>query len=267
MRITVKGFIYIIILISLTPALRSQGCSDAGFCTVNSFKPNSTEAGTATLNKIKLGSALGFADHSITIVGSYLEYYRNINAKLGIGAKITSIYQTGNNISEFGLSDIFLNINYGLTESARLTIGTKIPLSAGNKMADNLPLPMDYQSSLGTYDLILGFGYDIGKLQLLTALQQPLTQNKNEFILDDYPQDSPLRSFQSTNNFIRKGDILLRASYPVNIGEKLKLTPSVLPIYHLSDDKYTDASGTSIDIQGSQGLTVNGNAYLDFIIS
>ena len=69
---------------------------------------------------------------------------------------------------------------------------------------------MDYQSSLGTFDLIFGVGYQINKLQLVAAIQQPLTQNNNLFFASSYPEDSPLREFQSTNKFIRSGDVMLR---------------------------------------------------------
>ena len=56
-------------------------------------------------------------------------------------------------------------------------------------------------------------------------------------------------------------------SYPVSINSKLKLTPSILPIYHLTNDKYTDEFHIIKDIEGSQGLTLNGNIYLDFEIN
>jgi hypothetical protein len=40
-----------------------------------------------------------------------------------------------------------------------------------------------------------------------------------------------------------------------------------LPIYHLSNDKYTNNLGIENEIKGSQGLTLNGNAYLDYEIN
>ena len=57
---------------------------------------------------------------------------------------------------------------------------------------------MDFQSSLGTFDLILGIGFNISRFQVITALQQPLTQNDNAFIADDYPLESEFRNYQST---------------------------------------------------------------------
>ncbi|MBP9194975.1 MAG: hypothetical protein KBF57_09835, partial [Saprospiraceae bacterium] len=206
----------------------------------------------------------GLADNSISVYGNYLEYYRQISGKLGLDVKLTSLGQQGNGISTFGLSDIFVNANYKLSERFKLTVGTKIPLSQANKKVNNLALPMDYQASLGTTDLVFGLGFEIKKIQLVAAIQQPLTQNNNAFLSADYPVNSELSKFQSTQQFVRSGDILLRVSYPLNISHKLTLTPSILPIYHLTNDKFTDEFNVIKEIQGSQGLTLNGNAYLDY---
>ena len=190
-----------------------------------------------------------------------------MNDKFGIDLKLTSLAQNGNDISTFGLSDIYLNTNYKINEKTTFTFGAKIPLSDGNKMKENISLPMDYQSSLGTFDLIIGVGYKINNIQLVGALQQPLSQNNNRFIAENYPVNSEFREFQTTNSFKRSGDILLRASYLIKIGDKFKISPSLLPIYHLTNDRYTDVLGVEKDIKGSQGLTLNGNAYFDYEIN
>lgn len=173
--------------------------------------------------------------------------------------------QSSTDVSSFGLSDIYLNATYGLSKEAKLTIGAKIPMSNGNVEKDDLPLPMDFQASLGTFDLIIGLGYEIENIQFVAALQQPITQNKNEFLSDSYPTNSEFNTYQSTYNYVRSGDVLLRVSYPLNLGENFKITPSILPIYHLSNDKYTIA-GVEKEILGSQGFTFNGNVYFDYAI-
>jgi hypothetical protein len=244
-----------------------QGCSDAGFCTINSFKPNNTDSTKLLNNQFKVGAFFGKADNSISVYGTYLEYNRQLNKRFGLDAKLTTLAQNGNGINAFGLSDIFLNANYKASKKFKFTLGTKIPLSDASKTHKNLPLPMDYQASLGTFDLILGIGYEIKKIQFVAAIQQPLTQNGNQFIATNYPINSELRTFQSTSKFERSGDVLLRVSYPINVTSKLKLTPSILPIYHLTNDKYTDEFNVKKEIKGSQGLTLNGNAYLDYEIN
>lgn len=244
-----------------------QGCSDAGFCTMNSLKPNSDDTLKVINNQFKLGVFYGNADNSISVYGNYLEYNKNVNKNIGFGLKLTTLAQNGNDISVFGLSDIFINVNYKVVEKLKITLGTKIPLSDASRSLNNLPLPMDYQASLGTFDLIFGISSEISKIQLVAAIQQPLTQNNNQFFANLYPQSSKLSEFQSTNKFKRSGDVLLRVSYPISLNPKLKLTPSILPIYHLANDKYTDEFNVEQEIIGSQGLTLNGNIYLDYEIN
>ncbi|HEU4496813.1 MAG TPA: hypothetical protein VFR70_07150 [Flavobacterium sp.] len=244
-----------------------QGCSDAGFCTLASFKPNSTDSIEVFNSQFKIGAFIGGADHSISAYGSYLEYNTQLSPKFGLDAKLTTLAQNGNGIAVFGLSDIFVNASYKAGEKTKLTLGAKIPLSDAGKTYNNLPLPMDYQASLGTFDLIFGIGYEIKKIQLAVAVQQPLAQNGNEFLPSSYPADSKLRTFQATNKFERGGDILLRASYAASLSPKLRLTPSILPIYHYANDKYTDEFNVKREISGSRGLTLNGNVYLDYQIN
>ena len=250
-----------------TSFLYGQGCSDSGFCTLNSFKPNSTDSTSLLSNLLKVGTFFGVADHSILAYGSYLEYNKQLNEKFGLETRLTSLAQSGNEISVVGLSDIYLTASYRASQKIKLTMGTKIPLSSANKSYNNLPLPMDYQSSLGTFDLIIGVGYEIENLQFVAAIQQPLMQNNNEFLATNYPLESELSAIQSTNKFERSGDVLLRISYPVLLNSKLKLTPSLLPIYHLANDKFTDEFNVKQEIKGSQGLTINGNTYLDYEIN
>lgn len=255
------------LFVLLAAHAHSQGCSDAGFCTLTGFKPASSTATKSFKNWFKAGFSYGKADHSISVFGSYLEWGRQINSKVAINARLTALSQSGNDISVFSLSDIYLSSDYKISRSTRFTSGVKIPLTSGNRARGGLTLPLDYQSSLGTFDLIIGIGHDIKRLRLTAALQQPLFQNKNRFMADDYPSVSALSAFQSTNKFKRAGDILFRASYLLNAGTKFTITPALLPIYHLSNDKFTDTDGVEKEIEGSNGLTLNGNIFLDYMIS
>lgn len=249
--------------------LNGQGCSDAGFCTIHSFKP-SESAGSKIKqypNQLKTGISFGRADNSISIVANYVEYNRQINNDYSIDARLTSLSQGGNNISVFGISDLYLTGNYSFSDRVKFTLGTKIPFNKANRTKNGLPLPMDYQSSLGTFDLITGFGFHFKKLQIVLAMQQPLTQNENKFLPGDYPVNSKLRNFAATNNFKRAGDILLRLSYPFPVGQKVTVTPGILPIYHLANDRFTNSSGVELSITGSKGLTVNTNIFVDYYLS
>ncbi|TNE70153.1 hypothetical protein EP331_13110 [bacterium] len=268
----IKQFSFVVLLglFGNLSLVKAQGCSDAGFCTINSIKPQdemlAEHSNQALFHQIKLGLSSGKADNSVSIFSQYLEY-NLISKNWGFDAKITGINQSGNGISEFGLSDVFLNGNIALSSKMRLTAGLKFPLQDGNTRKNGNSLPMDYQSSLGTTDVILGLGYQFEKVQFVVAMQQPVTQNKNAFLADVYPANSTFSEFQSTNSYQRKGDVLMRVSYVIEHKNKLKSTVSLLPIYHLSDDEFTNSNGVNQMIKGSAGLTLNANLFLDYELS
>jgi hypothetical protein len=204
------SFVAVLLSFLYVNTSNGQGCSDAGFCTIDSFKPHTEDSAKALSNQIKIGAFYGKADNNIIATGGYLEYNRQLNDKLGLDAKLTTLAQNGNGISTFGVSDLFLNAKYKATGKLNLTLGTKVPLNKADASQDGLPLPMDYQSSLGTFDVVFGVGYVIKKIQIVAAIQQPLTQNDNQFLASEYAAESKLSKFQSTNQFKRSGDVMLR---------------------------------------------------------
>lgn len=260
-------FITFLTISSLRNDLIAQGCSDAGFCTLNTIKEHMVEK---SLNTLNFGVNYGKGDHSINNYGAFIEYQRNINKYISLTGKLNFAYINGEFGNTSGLSDFFLSGNYIFSSqnnsNTNVTIGFKIPLSDGNKKIDNMPVPMDYQPSLGTFDLILGLNHTIERFGIGVAYQQPLNKSKNQF-LPSRNSDSLAQKYFPSNDFERSGDILLRASYAIPLSHNIMLRPSILPIYHLSDDKYTDANGVVRTISDSKGLTVNVNLFLNFSLN
>jgi hypothetical protein len=142
----------------------------------------------------------------------------------------------------------------------RILAGVKIPFtSANSKNEHGKPLPLDYQSSIGTYDIITGVNYIIrNKLEFAAGLQVPVIQiNKNTFFPEEY-DDPRAREFAPTNNFRRKPDALLRAGYYIRLTSSVTIKPNLLGIYHLGKDTYENRFGSNTSIDGSAGLTLNG---------
>jgi hypothetical protein len=265
-RIQVAGFL--IMTVGMPFLLKAQGCSDAGFCTLSTLKPTVHDSTTASLaNLVKAGVSLGKADNTISIIGSYWEYQRNFSERFSLNVRMTGLVQQGNGITSYGLSDIFVNSSFSFKSKASVVVGVKIPLSDGNKKMNGISLPMDYQSSLGTIDFITGINFFLHKVQMSLAWQQPVTQNSNTFFATNYPADSELSRFQSTNKFIRKADVLMRISYPLRLSQKWVLTTGALPLYHIDNDEYTTEQGATEEISGSKGLTLNVTAFLDYRLS
>lgn len=250
------------ILLGLSIALcsvlvQAQGCSDAGICTLDNLQANLSDS-LVFKNELKIGSNLGLADNDVVVFGSYLEYKRIVAKGFDVDLKLNFYNQSADGISSAALSDIYWVSNFKINSSVKATAGLKIPLTDGNLKENGNPLPMDFQPSLGTLDLLLGISKRIEKFSFALAYQQPLTQNKNQFFA---PTGS---DFITTNKFERAGDLMLRASRFFEINNKLSLTPGLLSIYHLAEDKFTDLSNVVRNIDGSDGLTVNANAYFNY---
>lgn len=253
-----------VVFVFIAGNVTAQGCSDAGFCSLNAI--HSASDSTVKTNTIKAGANSGLGDFDVHVNGVTLEYNYKANHNLTIAVKTSWISQTGE-ITTQGLSDIYLNGLYKINSSILITAGFKIPFTDGNSKYRNMPLPMDYQVSLGTFDLIAGSVFTFNKFRITPALQLPLTQNHNTFSSENLPESSPFSAFPGTNEFKRSADVLLRLSYGFKLHKKWEITPSALPIYHISDDEFTDINGVKREIKGSQGLTLNANGVIKYIIS
>jgi len=249
--------------------IHSQGCSDAGFCTVHSIKPiEVSDSSSVVKNLINTGFSIGVAQYSVLIVSPYVEYSRIFNKRFTTTLKLLYSVHGGDLTTNHGLSDIILTTNYKVSSFINLIGGFKIPLNSANSTLYGLSLPMSYQTSLGTFDAIAGISYKKKSFSFTFAYQQPLTQNENKFFVEDYPPGTIDSNYQSTNNYFRKADLLLRMSYNHKIKNKrMALIYSVLPIYHIGDDTFVDKENIRQEIEGSRGLTLNLNIFYKYKLS
>lgn len=257
-----KALLLIISGLFIYNSLLSQGCSDAGFCSLGILKTDNRI--TAKKYSLAVGASYGAGEQSTSTFNPYLEYAVRFNNRLTGQVKITSAYASGFLGSTFNVGDIFGFINYAakITNGNRLSLlsGIKVPLSHSNdKNEDGKPLPLDYQSGIGTFDLIEGINYIVKeKWEINAGVQIPVIQkNKNSFFPDEYT-DPRISDFAATNNFRRKSDALLRLGYYFQLKEStITLKPNILAIYHLGEDSYENRLGMREKIKGSDGLTMN----------
>lgn len=263
---TSKLTLVIIALFISSSYTYSQGCGDAGACSIDAVK-YSGEDSTSTLikNQLRIGGAIGKAQFDVDIYTAYLEYSRSLSAKLSASVKLTSSIHTGALTTNSGLNDLYLSGSYQFHKNFKAILGVKLPLNQSDADKDGLDLPMSYQTSLGTTDLIAGIGFKKKAWAVSLAYQRPLIQNSNEFYLSEYPIGTISSAYKSTYGYERKDDILLRVSYALNfMKKKLTFIPSVLPIYHLGNDTYINEANDRIALKESEGLTFNMNLFLQY---
>jgi hypothetical protein len=254
--------------INLPKFVAGQGCSDAGFCTLGPLQPENNDSTMLTHSQFITGTFSGLAAKGVIVWGQYLEIDHSFSNRFSTNIKLTSLAQIGNKINVWGLGDVFITPSLKLSKHWGVIGGIKIPLTKADKELNGIPLPMDYQSSFGTTDIIAGIKYRKAKWQLTAAYQMPLTQNKNKFLISDYPEDSPMRKFFSTNGFNRMPDAMLRIAYgPFNTSNRSNFTPALLSVYHITNDSYRDIDANEVIIENSRGLTLNLNFFWDYNIN
>lgn len=258
-----KQIITLFLLMTAALELRAQGCSDAGLCKLGSLKPDPNYNMVQHDNMLNVGLAVGAADYGITVFGGHVGYSRHFGEKISIDSRVTFLSQSGNEVSAIGAGDIFANVNYKISQKFTLTGGVKIPLMKADRDHDGNPLPMDYQSSLGTLDLLTGTRYQTDKWQWALAVQIPLEQNDNAFFPGSFPAGSLINDIQATNAFQRQADIMLHVSRTIPMSDKITFTPGLLPIYHIGEDEFTGIDGIQYAIEGSDGLTLNATIYIN----
>ncbi len=265
MRLNLK-IISLFIAIIIPVVIYSQGCSDAGFCTVHSIKTTKVnDSISEAKNLIKAGITIGAAQYNVLIISPYVEYSRIFNDKLTTTLKLLYSVHSGNLATTHGLSDLIATANYKVSMSINLIGGFKIPLNSANKSKNGLDLPMSYQTSLGTTDAIAGISYKKKNFSLTFAYQQPITQNKNKFFVEDYPSGEIDTNYLSTNNYFRKPDFLVRLSHNYKFkNNKMVLISSILPIYHIGNDSFVNKENERQEIKGSNGLTLNLNIFYQY---
>jgi hypothetical protein len=255
MKSIFSGFVFFI-----SSLLFSQGCSDAGFCTSENMKYGIAK--DSLKHNLKFGLNQGSADFDIAVFGMYLEYKYQISKKINLGARINYTNQSNDAISSSTISDGYIIADYLINPTISASVGLKIPFTDGNVKENGFALPMDLQPSLGTYDLVLGLSKKYNNLFFALGYQQPLNKNKNTFF-------KPLNSneFFTTNQFKRAPDLLMRVGYNYEINNKWKLSPSLLPIYHLANDTFEDVTNQEVQIKGSEGLTLNASLLVLYSIN
>ena len=244
----------------------AQGCSDAGICSIgHGFQSTDKDV----KNSIEIATIFGAGESDVKYFSPYISYTRQINDKIELSTKVTFSTASGSFGTRGAFGDAFLIGKYSFaaknnTQWSTL-LGWKLPFTSSNLKINGYSLPLDYQSSLGTFDLFLGTNFKYRKWDFNAALQIPVfNNNKNSY----FAAYSGTDDFPTTNLFERKSDALFRATYTLNTkNQKFSFKPNVLFIYHLGEDSFENIFGKRENFVGSEGLTINGNLISTYNIS
>ncbi|MEN8248076.1 MAG: hypothetical protein ABFS32_04035 [Bacteroidota bacterium] len=235
----------------------SQGCSDAGFCTMGAMRPDQAYSKKINfkLRSVEISQYRGKTTLSPLVYVANLDVSIGITPKTGFQVKLPYQWTTGNFGQAAGMGDISLSVtrNLGRIKDFELnaTIGMKIPsnnsnlVSQGRKVpgSEGLPLPMYYQVSLGSWDVVAGASLINENWLFAVGYQNALTPNENNFKWSDWDPVykegngvSYVHKYPRATKLKRGSDVMLRvernfrfARYNFNVG--------LLPIYRITHDQ------------------------------
>lgn len=258
-----KKKVLIIVWLFLVDVGYSQGCSDAGICSVS----KGFQQGEITFkNDLEISAIYSLGEADLVYVSPYVSYTKRFNERYSFTAKVTFSTATGSFGTRSQFGDAFLVGNYVFKEKNNrqwsALLGFKFPFTASNLKINGYSLPLDYQSSLGTIDVFVGTNYRYKKWNFNLALQLPVINlNKNSYFSEYAGTDD----FPSTNLFQRQPDALIRATYTIQtVNKRISFKPNLLFIYHIGEDSFENIFGQREHIKESDGLTINGNLLTSY---
>ncbi|MCC7303259.1 MAG: hypothetical protein IT233_11515 [Bacteroidia bacterium] len=219
--------------------------------------------------QLVFGVHYGSGERNTSILTFQLEgTVRLYKQKMFAQLKIPYSFVNGNLGSLQAPGDLTLSLSYYLIEKRKknlvLTLGGKFPTNDANLLVNNRPLPMPYQTSLGSYDLLTGIKFAYKSWEITAGYQHAFTETNNMYLHQPFAKDAEVyNNFFESNQMKRADDAIFRISRSFRI-KKATLNAGALGIYHLQEDTYIDTSGIRISATGSSGLTLNLNASAVF---
>jgi hypothetical protein len=258
-------------LVSFTAS--PQGCSDAGFCTMGAMKPDQpfNKKIPLKLRSMELSFYRGTTTLSPVIYVATLDLsFSILDSKTFLQAKLPYQAVNGNLGSTSSMSDISLCLTRNIYSSDELdvnfSVGGKIPANDSNLKDDlnDLPLPMYYQTSLGTYDFITGISVITRNWLFATGIQHPFNENNNSFTWGKWipvylngQDEAYVRSYDLAYELKRGTDVMLRVERNFRYS-RINFTAGLLPIFRITKDETTvAATGERIKLDGTTGMALS----------
>ena len=245
-----------------------QGCSDAGVCSLGSMKSGDKDFGNHTFS---VGQTAEIGEEWTFISSTLIEANLALFPKIFISARIPFTFTKGNLGSTNGLGDLLASANYLFWQkddaALIITVGGKIAISNADKSNEQLlPLPMPYQTSLGSSDLMAGITYNNESWHFALGYQHTLNRNENEFLHSKWPGDTEAQAYFESNRLWRGDDLMIRAERSFEKGRRT-ITLGLLPILRLQKDEILDENNQTVLLDGSNQLTINLNIGYSYALN
>lgn len=236
-----------------------QGCSDAGACSINSLNVSEDSTNTETKVRFSIVQSFGLGEKftliSQTTAGIQYQIFKSTLLEL----RVPFIFIYGNLGQTSGVGDLIFSVNQRLFRKNKTQLSLLLTGRLKSNNADftfsGEPLPMAYQTSLGTYDAIFGLLYAIPKWDFYLAYQHAFGRNKNGYLVMDTTLPDEKKYFESAQ--LKRGDdMYLRLRRQLNLKNENNIILTLMSLYRLQEDEIIK-NDQSVLLEGSRGLTLN----------
>lgn len=246
----------------------SQGCNDAGLCTFGEFGTVPTAQERRSSTEVSYIFGLGEKENLINTV--QLDQRFSIFKNKGqVFLRLPFTYVYGKLGHTAGLGDVGIGLELTLYKKEDFRIsamaGAKIPPNNANISQDDRGLPMAYQTSLGTYDLLLGANFDIEKWRIGAGYQKPFGANGNTFLHEYWEDNEDALKYWESNHLKRGDDFMLRLDRHFTIKEKNSILSGLLAVYRIQKDRI-EKDGEELALEGSDGITINASLGYNILL-
>jgi len=262
-----KIFVLVIMLISpfLIHSTHGQGCSDAGACSIGSMDEEyDTEVAPPKI-RLSYEQSFGLGEKFTFISQTSIALDLRVGKSTSIVIRTPFIFTSGNLGNSSGIGDVLVSVIQQLYKNDQSQFGVlvagKIKSNNSNISFAGNPLPMAYQTSLGTYDIIVGAQYLWKTWDFYMAYQHPFGRNENEYLNNPLETDESKIYFES-KHLKRGDDLALRVQKTFHLKKQQSLQPGVMPIYRIQKSVITK-DDKDVTLDGSDGLTLN--LYLTYV--
>lgn len=246
----------------------AQGCSDAGFCTMGAMKPDQpfNKKVQLKLRTMEISFYRGVTTLTPIVYVATADMNFSLNRKTSFQLKLPYQQVQGRLANTAGMGDISLCLTRNLYTSDKydinLSVGGKIPSNnADKKSTEGNPLPMYYQTSLGTYDCIGGVSIISRNWLFATGFQIPLNRNNNNFlwgnwVSTDTAELAYITQYARAKQLRRGTDVMLRAERNFRFS-RFNFSVGLLPIFRIYHDEITLSDNTHERPEGAMGLALS----------
>lgn len=243
----------------IIPDVQAQGCSDAGACSIGSMDEPGKEEDDPPRFFISYEQSFGLGEKFTFVSQTTVTLEHRVSKTTSLTIRTPFIFTSGNLGNSSGIGDVLISVIQQVFRNENsqfgVLLGGKIKSNNSNFSFAGNPLPMAYQTSLGTYDIIIGTQYLWKTWDFYLAYQHPFGRNQNEYLKPEAETDESKLYFES-RHLKRGDDLALRVQKTFQLKNKQSLQPGVMPIYRIQKSVITK-DDRDVTLDNSSGLTLN----------